>query len=1108
MSWRYLLSLSLLCLIGCEPNDPKGSGGSAGSGGGGGGNGNNAAPIANAGADIMASGDSLVSLDGTGSSDPNGDALTYSWRQTAGAAVTLLNGNSDKATFFAPGFSGKLTFALTVNDGQVDSAPDTVDITVVGYSGERADILGSPTDPTALLATAKPVALSLSGNVLAVADAMEGIHFVDVSKAPEMTISGTFAGSALDVDMEGTTAYGLIGLGDLVVLDAVNPAMPKELARVEGSKNTAPHMHGNANVLAFDYEQNGVVLVDATKSGYHPLAKIPTSEYNNIVVVGNKLYAGRGAEFRIFDITNPAAPTLIGTFNDGMDSYVVEVKGSFAYVVGSDKLRIIDVSNPTAPQLRGTTSLPQSGIYVEGTIGCAHTTTGVAAVDLSNPDAPMVGGSVNLGANPYVFAMGGGHCYAISSGKVSVVDMTNPAAPTLVTTLPRFARGVLATGNWLYVTHGNSVEVFDVTNKAAIQSVIKYDLPGPPGEMTLAGNTLYVQSDLEGAFVVDVTNPAAPNFVREILSPIDLQQLELRGNRLYGTIKDSFIDGIHIYDVTDPAKPTLIGAHRASFTYSVSTVDDATVFLERGFDGITKLDVTNPEKPVELKTSGKDCIEGTVEAIDANRVVCDDFFTMVSVDFTATPPTYSAVGKDLTNAKSLQKIGDYVAVATDANDPHVTAIDPVDSKAFRVWARRLPERPTSVAMNSSSSFVGMWQQGVFAADYMPNVGPDPIFETEVDIYPIMDIVPENGRLYVLQWDHMKVFDTAALPPTLLGEATFDSTSQQLRVSNGWAYIPEKNTVLIINANDPAAMAPIAFDAGMNVTDLAISGDRLYLSQLGVISQYDVSNPGTPLLLGSHMLAGGSGYGLQAMGDVVYSQSLNATEIIDFSDPKAPTTKTIPIRIPVAKDGLLVGLSSFNVEVYDIQNPASPMLVGTRPFDPSSPQVTKILLNGPTAAIVSTPDTPETKIDLIDLASPKAPVNMGHLGFLNQPMTSLRLDGDVIWTAYFRAGTGGNVLAAYPAMRNSVTLTRPSQGPVKANESVTFAVSWVEHDKEGEDRVACAASAGTCTVDSIDKSQRTAQVTWQVPATPGAHELAVAAGHQHLTSVGRARVTVE
>ena len=44
-------------------------------------------PIARAGADQSVAANSVVTLDGSTSSDPEGAALTYSWVQTAGTAV-------------------------------------------------------------------------------------------------------------------------------------------------------------------------------------------------------------------------------------------------------------------------------------------------------------------------------------------------------------------------------------------------------------------------------------------------------------------------------------------------------------------------------------------------------------------------------------------------------------------------------------------------------------------------------------------------------------------------------------------------------------------------------------------------------------------------------------------------------------------------------------------------------------------------------------------------------------------------------------------------------------------------------------------------------------
>jgi hypothetical protein len=92
-------------------------------------------PIANAGPDQTVNESSTVQLDGTGSSDPDGDPINYSWTQVQGTPVTLSDASSAQPTFTAPNQSPKaqetLKFSLTVRDTSGASSPaDSVDITV------------------------------------------------------------------------------------------------------------------------------------------------------------------------------------------------------------------------------------------------------------------------------------------------------------------------------------------------------------------------------------------------------------------------------------------------------------------------------------------------------------------------------------------------------------------------------------------------------------------------------------------------------------------------------------------------------------------------------------------------------------------------------------------------------------------------------------------------------------------------------------------------------------------------------------------------------------------------------------------------------------------
>jgi hypothetical protein len=101
----------------------------------------NVAPIAAAGSDQTVNINSTVTLDGSASSDPNGDTLIYGWAQTGGPSVTLSDASAISPTFTALASETVLTFTLIITDshGLGDSTPDEVVVTVTSNLPPIAD---------------------------------------------------------------------------------------------------------------------------------------------------------------------------------------------------------------------------------------------------------------------------------------------------------------------------------------------------------------------------------------------------------------------------------------------------------------------------------------------------------------------------------------------------------------------------------------------------------------------------------------------------------------------------------------------------------------------------------------------------------------------------------------------------------------------------------------------------------------------------------------------------------------------------------------------------------------------------------------------------------
>gem|GEM_PF-4178974 len=175
----------------------------------------NSRPTADAGADQQAFVADEVILDGSTSTDADGDTLIYSWSLVsapAGTSATLDSTNGSQAAF-VPDIAGEYVFELVVSDGFDSSDPDQAMVNVETINSVPVADAGD--DRTAVLGTT--VVLSAAGSSDADGDSLT--YQWDVLSQPESSLSSPEPGDGL------TSNFLIDAWGDYVVQLTVNDGL-------------------------------------------------------------------------------------------------------------------------------------------------------------------------------------------------------------------------------------------------------------------------------------------------------------------------------------------------------------------------------------------------------------------------------------------------------------------------------------------------------------------------------------------------------------------------------------------------------------------------------------------------------------------------------------------------------------------------------------------------------------------------------------------------------------------------------------------------------------------------------------------------------------------
>lgn len=260
------------------------------------------------------------------------------------------------------------------------------------------------------------------------------------------------------------------------------------------------------------------------------LGAVPTpAPATALAAAGDHLVIGVGSGVRVLDVSRPTSPRPVGAYDFEQPVLGLTTAGDAVYVANShDGLRRLDLSDPSAPRLTGTSATRGQavGVAASGTrVFVGDNSLGFDIVDAAG-DVLRVGEYLSDGF-PRGIAAGGPLVFvADQPAGLIVVDPSAPTAPAVI--------GSLSLGR---------------------DPITQVFAPDPRSIDGASPDLLCIVSGRVGLQAVDISDPAAP----VVTAPVPVAGRPA-GAAMWG--RRTYVAGgdvLQVFDLTDPARPALVG---------------------------------------------------------------------------------------------------------------------------------------------------------------------------------------------------------------------------------------------------------------------------------------------------------------------------------------------------------------------------------------------------------------------------------------------------------------------------------------------------------------------------------------------------------------------
>ena len=319
----------------------------------------NQPPVANAGPDqtktVTTGSQSSVTLNGSGSTDPDGTITNYYWSW-------IVNGQSRNATGATPTIAlpvGQFTIQLVVHDGQIYSQADTVVITMT--QSNQAPVANAGPDQVKTIASGSQTTVNLNGTGSYDPDGtITNYYWTYVVNGQSRNVAGAIPAISLPAGQHTI---------QLIVTDGQANSQPDTVVITVNQANQAPVANaGPDQVRTVTAGHQASIVLNGTAS-YDPDGTITNYTWN--WVVNGQSRSTTGATPTISLPVGQYTIQLIvsdGQVNSSADTMVITVTQTNQPPVanaGPDQTKAVTAGNQASVTLNGSASYDPDGIVTQ-----------------------------------------------------------------------------------------------------------------------------------------------------------------------------------------------------------------------------------------------------------------------------------------------------------------------------------------------------------------------------------------------------------------------------------------------------------------------------------------------------------------------------------------------------------------------------------------------------------------------------------------------------------------------------------------------------------------------------------------------------------------------